>query len=65
MDHQSSRAFYIYTFKLIRWGVDIRSGKEVNVLKSKSVKDVMNQEVETILDSLRLREFAEKISETK
>jgi CIC family chloride channel protein len=45
--------------------VDIRSGKEVNVLKSISVKDVMNQEVETILDSLSLRKFAEKISKTK
>jgi CIC family chloride channel protein len=55
----------IYTFKLIRRGVDIRSGKEVNVLKSISVKDVMNQEVETILDSLSLRKFAEKISKTK
>ena len=55
----------IYTFKLIRRGVDIRSGKEVNVLKSISVKDVMNQEVETMLDSLSLREFAEKISKTK
>jgi CIC family chloride channel protein len=55
----------IYTFKLIRRGVDIRSGKEVNVLKSISVKGVMNQEVETMLDSLSLREFAEKISKTK
>ena len=32
----------IYTFKLIRRGVDIRAGREVNVLKSISVKDVMN-----------------------
>jgi CIC family chloride channel protein len=55
----------IYTFKLIRRGVDIRSGKEVNVLKSISVKDVMNRQVETILDSLSMRKFAQKISETK
>jgi CIC family chloride channel protein len=45
--------------------VDIRSGKEVNVLKSISVKDVMNRQVETISDSLSMRKFAQKISETK
>ena len=55
----------IYTFKLIRRGVDIRAGREVNVLKSISVKDLMNPQVETILESLTLREFAEKISKTK
>ena len=55
----------IYTFKLSRRGVDIRSGKEVNVLKSISVKDVMNAEIETMPESLSLREFTEKISETK
>jgi len=55
----------IYTFKLLRRGVDIRAGKEVNALKSISVKDVMNPAVETIAESLSLREFAEKISKTK
>jgi len=55
----------IYTFKLLRRGVDIRAGQEVNVLKSIQVKDVMNPEVETIAESLSLREFAEKISKTK
>ncbi len=55
----------IYTFKLLRRGVDIRAGKEVNVLKSIAVKDVMNPAVETIAESLSLREFAEKISQTK
>jgi CIC family chloride channel protein len=55
----------IYTFKLIRRGVDIRSGKEVNILKSIAVRDVMNENVETMLDSLSLREFTKKISKTK
>ena len=55
----------IYTFKLIRRGVDIRAGREVNVLKSISVKEVMNPQVETILESLTLKEFTEKISQTK
>ena len=54
----------IYTFKLLRSGVDIRAGKEVNVLKSIAVKDVMNPAVETIAESLSLREFAKKISWT-
>ena len=49
----------------MRRGVDIKAGKEVNVLKSISVKDVMNPQVETIPESLNLREFAEKISKTK
>ncbi len=55
----------IYTFKLIRRGVDIRAGREANILKSISVKDVMNPQVETVLESLTLKEFAEKISKTK
>lgn len=55
----------IYTFKLVRRGVDIKAGKEVNVLKSISVKDVMNPEVETILESLSLVKLHEKISNSK
>ena len=35
----------IYTLKLARRGVNIRAGKEVSVLRSISVKDVMNLEV--------------------
>jgi CIC family chloride channel protein len=35
----------IYTLKLIRRGVDIREGKEVSVLRSLYVKDVMNPNV--------------------
>ncbi|UCD86622.1 MAG: chloride channel protein [Desulfobacterales bacterium] len=38
----------IYTLKLARRGVNIKAGKEVNVLKSIPVKDVVNSEVETI-----------------
>ena len=55
----------IYTFKLVRRGVDIKAGKEVNVLKSISVKDVMNPEVETIPESLSLAKLSEKISNSK
>jgi CIC family chloride channel protein len=55
----------IYTFKLIRRGVDIRAGREVNVLKSIPVKDVMNPQVETIPENLKLKEFADKLSKSK
>ncbi len=55
----------IYTLKLSRRGVNIRAGKEVNVLKSISVKDVMNPAVETIRENLSLGKFAEKISKSK
>ena len=55
----------IYTFKLIRRGVNIRAGKDVNVLQSVSVKDVMNTGVESIPEDLRLGELAERISKSK
>jgi CIC family chloride channel protein len=55
----------IYTLKLARRGVNIRAGKEVNVLRSISVKEVMNTEVETIPENLSLGKFAEKISKSK
>ena len=55
----------IYTLKLARRGVNIKAGKEVNVLKSISVKDVMNPEVETIPENMTLGRLAEKISKSK
>jgi CIC family chloride channel protein len=55
----------IYTLKLARRGVDIREGKEVNVLKSMFVKDVMNQHVETIAEGSALVEMTDKISKSK
>ena len=55
----------IYTLKLARRGVDIKEGKEVNVLKSMFVKDVMNSNVETIPEALPLGQIAEHISKSK
>ena len=55
----------IYTLKLARRGVNIRAGKEVNVLKSIPVKDVMNPEVEIVKESLNLGRLAEIISKSK
>ncbi|NNG02014.1 MAG: CBS domain-containing protein [Desulfobacteraceae bacterium] len=55
----------IYTLKLVRRGVDIRAGKEVNILKALSVEEVMNRRVETIPEGLSLGGLSEKISKSK
>jgi CIC family chloride channel protein len=55
----------IYTLKLARRGVDIKAGKEVNVLKSMFVKDVMNTNVETMPEALPLGKMAQRISKSK
>jgi CIC family chloride channel protein len=55
----------IYTLKLVRRGIDIREGKEVNVLKSMFVRDVMNRGVETIAEGSSLAEMTDRISKSK
>jgi CIC family chloride channel protein len=55
----------IYTLKLARRGVDIKEGKEVNVLKSMIVKDVMSSTVETIPEACTVEIMADKISKSK
>lgn len=55
----------IYTLKLVRRGIDIREGKEVNVLKSMHVKDVMSPHVETVSEEWSLDRTSDKISKSK
>jgi len=55
----------IYTLKLVRRGINLEEGKEVNVLKSIIVSEVMNTEVETITEALGLERLAEIISKSK
>ena len=55
----------IYTLKLARRGVDIKEGREVNVLKSMYVKDVMSTTVETIPEGCTLEDMTDKISKSK
>jgi chloride channel protein, CIC family len=55
----------IYTLKLLRRGVDIREGREVNILKSILVRDVMNPNVETVPEGLTLSEIVQKVSTSK
>jgi CIC family chloride channel protein len=55
----------IYTLKLIRKGVDIKAGKEVNLLKSISVKSIMNTKVQTLFEGLTMGSLFEIISQSK
>ena len=55
----------IYTMKLIRRGVDIRQGREVNILKSIKVNDVMNPTVETVPENMGLEDFSNMVSKSK
>ncbi|MBN2124469.1 MAG: chloride channel protein [Deltaproteobacteria bacterium] len=55
----------IYTLKLARRGVNIRAGKEVNVLRSILVKEAMKTDVETIPENLPLGILARRISKSK
>jgi len=55
----------IYTLKLARRGINLREGKEVNVLKSIRVADVMNPDVETVLESMPLGALAQKFAKSK
>jgi CIC family chloride channel protein len=55
----------IYTLKLARRGIDIKEGKEVNVLKALLVKDVMSRQVDTIPEGLPLGAMSDKISKSK
>jgi CIC family chloride channel protein len=55
----------IYTLKLARRGVDIRAGREVNVLKSIPVQDVMNTQVETVYEDAPLGVFSNKVAMSK
>jgi CIC family chloride channel protein len=55
----------IYTLKLARRGVNIRAGKEVNILRAIRVEEAMNPKVETIAENTTLGKLAEKISMSK
>jgi CIC family chloride channel protein len=54
----------IYTLKLSRKGIDIRQGREVNIMSSLKVAEVMDEDVETIRPDLPLKHIVEKFDET-
>ena len=51
--------------KLLRRGVDIRAGRDVNVLKSMRVDDFMTKRPETIREDTRLRELINILQKSK
>jgi CIC family chloride channel protein len=55
----------IYTFKLIRKGINIRGGAEVNILSSMSVKNVMYHTVEIVPETMNLKELADKLPKSR
>ncbi|MBW1786145.1 MAG: chloride channel protein [Deltaproteobacteria bacterium] len=55
----------IYTLKLARRGVNLKAGREVNVLKSISVRSAMNPDIDTVREGMSLGELADKISKSK
>ena len=55
----------IYTFKLIRRGINIRGGQEVNILSSINVKDVMYHTVEIIPETFLLQDLAKKLPQSR
>ncbi|CAB1070245.1 Chloride channel protein [Olavius algarvensis Delta 1 endosymbiont] len=55
----------IYTLKLARRGIDIKEGKEVNILKSIQVREIMSEEVEIIPEGWVLEKMTDKISKSK
>ena len=55
----------IYSLKLLRRGINLEEGKEINVLKSIKVSEVMNAKVETITEALGVEKLAEIISKSK
>jgi CIC family chloride channel protein len=50
----------IYTLKLMRRGINIHQGKEINVLKSMKVKDVMRPSIEMLSPDTSMRDVIEK-----
>jgi CIC family chloride channel protein len=47
----------IYTLKLARRGVDIRAGKDVNIMKSLLVRDAMTRDVVTVPADMSLKKL--------
>jgi len=52
----------IYTLKLLRRGIDIYGGKDINILDQISVKNLKKKIIDTVPDSMTLQELLKKIS---
>jgi CIC family chloride channel protein len=54
----------IYTLKLSRKGINIKQGREVNIMSSLKVAEVMEEDIETVSPDLPLKQIVEKFDET-
>ncbi|MCK4573737.1 MAG: chloride channel protein [candidate division Zixibacteria bacterium] len=55
----------IYTVKLAKRGIEIKGGRDINVLKSHMVKEIMDTEFESISPSSPLAGIFQRIEQTK
>ncbi|MEW5995500.1 MAG: chloride channel protein, partial [Candidatus Zixiibacteriota bacterium] len=55
----------VYTVKLIRRGIDIRGGKDLNVLRSYQVREIMDTNFQTIPASMPLARILDLLEQTK
>lgn len=55
----------IYTIKLFKRGIDLRGGKDVNILKSHKVIEVMDKEFDVIPSSMTLHEIFRHLEDTR
>ncbi len=55
----------IYTLKLTRRGVRIRAGRDVDLMASVQVRDVMTTEVDTVSEDLTVKGFSEVLGNRK
>jgi CIC family chloride channel protein len=55
----------IYTLKLVRRGIDIRAGKETNILNALLVKDAMNKKVEVVREDMPFKELVQFVPNSK
>ncbi len=53
--------YSIYTVKLIRRGIDIRGGRDINVLRSHKVAEIMDKSFETISASATLQQIFHRV----
>jgi len=55
----------IYTVKLAKRGIELRGGKDINVLKSHNVSEVMDEEFESIPSSTTLLDIFQTIEHSR
>jgi CIC family chloride channel protein len=55
----------IYTLKLVRRGINIRSGKEMHIMESLLVKDAMTKKVEVIRENMPFKELIQFVPNSK